>query len=121
MTIDTAIKVYPATLRFKEAYLRMAKEARYRPGAPGDGMGHVDLSPAQLKDSARLDDAALRYAAKFRAEEDSRKFWIGCSEFATNRAFMFTIEAARALAGNHRALALDLLKLAIDDVKEFRR
>lgn len=33
-----------AIKRFKEAYLMMASKAHYRPAAPGDGVGEVDLS-----------------------------------------------------------------------------
>jgi hypothetical protein len=40
-------------MRFAEAYLMMA-DIKYRPGAPGDGMGHVSLSPDEYKDQDRL-------------------------------------------------------------------
>jgi hypothetical protein len=40
------------------------------------------------------------YALKFNEEENELTFSIGCSNFRTNRAFIWTIEAARALAGN---------------------
>jgi hypothetical protein len=38
----------PRASRYREAYLMMAKQARYRPQAPGDGMGHVSLTRKQL-------------------------------------------------------------------------
>src|SRR5262249_53301790 len=88
----------PKLTRFKEAYLRMARNARYRPNAPGDGLGNIGLSAEDLRDPVRLDEEAVAYAEKFCTEEDKDTFNIGCSDFETNRAFVWTIEAARCLA-----------------------
>jgi hypothetical protein len=66
-------------MRFAQAYVMMAK-ARHRPAAPGG------LSAAQLRDDRRLHQEAVEYAIKFQEEEDSDKFWIGCSHYPTNRA-----------------------------------
>jgi hypothetical protein len=41
--------------RFREAYIAMAKKARYRPQAPGDGMGNISLSKEQLTDPGWLE------------------------------------------------------------------
>jgi hypothetical protein len=60
---------------------------------------------------------ATAYALRFNEEENGLTFSIGCSDFSTNRAFIWAIEAARALAGNKPDLALDLLNMAIKDVK----
>jgi hypothetical protein len=96
--------------RFAEAYLRMAEQAKYRPQAPSDGFGNIQLSLEQTKDPARLRRECVDYAHRFSAEEDKRCFDIGCSDFRTNRAFVWTIEAARQLAsgsdGNETALKL---------------
>jgi hypothetical protein len=108
----------PRFQRFREAYLRMAKDAKYRPQAPGGG--HVDLSRGELRDKARLDREASEYAIRFAAEEDTLKFWTGVTDFETNRAFVWTIEAARALAGAHPKLALKLLEMAAEDVRQAR-
>jgi hypothetical protein len=51
------------------------------------------------------------------AEEDDGRFVIGCSNFTTNRALIWTIEAARNLCGGQDDVALTLLKMAIDEVK----
>jgi len=107
----------PRASRYREAYLLMAKEARYRPQAPGDGMGHISLTEKQLADPERLQREATAYALKFNKKENERAFWIGCSDFCTNRAFIWTIEAGRALAGGKPDLALDLLNMAVKDVK----
>jgi len=83
-------------------------------------MGHVSLSKEQAADpEERLQREATAYALKkFNAEENERVFWIGCSDFSTNRAFIWTIEAARALAGNKPDLALDLLNMARTRIRE---
>ena len=64
-------------LRFREAYLLMAKEARYRPKAPSDGFGHIVLSLAEQLDQKRLEDEAGAYAA-----ESARL----CEQYARTRA-----------------------------------
>jgi len=101
-----------------EAYLEMAKRARYRPAAPGDGWGHITLSEEQLVDPRLLEAEAISYAQGFLSEEDERTFWIGCSDFETNRALAYVIEAARCLCGGSagNATALRLLRMAIDEI-----
>jgi hypothetical protein len=49
---------------------------------------------------------------------------IGCSDFETNRAFVWTIEAARFLAGGmvggeRSAMAITLLKMASEEIASF--
>jgi hypothetical protein len=98
----------PKLARFKEAYLSMARNADYRPDA-GHGWG--------------LDTEAAVYAAEFCTEENTDAFNIGCSDFTTNRAFVWTIEAARCLAAGTPgyATALRLLRMALDDVEQATR
>jgi hypothetical protein len=96
---------------FRQAYLQMAPF--YRSAAPGDRMGHVSLTPEQRRDPKRLEREAAEYAAQFIAEEDTWKLRIGCSDHRMNRAFKWTIEAARLLAGGDgNGPAIKLLKLA---------
>src|SRR5262249_39766339 len=104
---------------FRQAYLLMAKQARYRPQAPGDGFGNVSLSKEEAADPERLEQEATAYARGFDAEEDKLSFWIGCSDFNTNRAFVWTIEAARVLAGgiDGNPIAITLLQMALADVR----
>jgi hypothetical protein len=92
-------------IRFAEAYLMMA-EAGYRPGAPGDGCGHVHLTVAECRDRARLFREAIQYAVEFCREEDGDAFIVGCSDYPTNRAFMLAIEAARVLAAGEGSVPL---------------
>jgi len=117
--IDRLARIHPRNARYAEAYLRMAEEARYRPQAPSDGWGHIRLSLEQVRDRPRLEQEAIDYALMFAKEEDGQEFRVGCSNFTTNRAFIWTIEAARCLASgaDGDAIALRLLKMAATDVK----
>jgi hypothetical protein len=113
----------PEHERICEAYLQMAERANFRPYAPGDGMGNTELSPSELRDSNRLAEEASAYAEKFIAEENTRKFHIGVSNFETNRAFVYLIEACRCLCAgaSGEPVALDLLQMAVDEIKTRRR
>jgi hypothetical protein len=106
--------------RIQEAYLQMAERAKFRPQAPSDGMGNIQLSDEDLTDPKRLAKEATEYADRFVKEENTQQFDIGCSDFTTNRAFVYTIEAAKALCtGAHGiATALELLRMAVADVEE---
>jgi len=104
--------------RIQEAYLQLATVANYRPAAAGDGLGHVHLTRKQLQDPARLREEAALYADRFIAEEDDFcKFFIGISNWQTNRVLVYTIEAARLLCfGMADKLALKLLSMAIEEL-----
>jgi hypothetical protein len=92
----------PRSQRFHDAYLMMAADARYRPAAPGDGFGPVLLSEAQAHDPVRLEQEACKYAGQFAQDDEREEHWTGCTNYDTNRAFVFVIEAARALcSGSH--------------------
>jgi hypothetical protein len=109
--------------RFADAYAAMAREAKYRPQAPSDGFGNIQLSLEQVKDPARLHRESVQYAVQFLAEEDRDSFWIGCSDFRTNKAFMWTIEAARQLASGSSGneTAIKLLEMAAREVRRVQR
>jgi hypothetical protein len=105
----------PRMQRYREAYMMMSEF--YRPMAPSDGFGSIQLTKEQCADKARLWVEATNYAITFDKEEDTREFHIGCSNFNTNRAFIFTIEAARLLAGGDADhLAKKLLKMALNEL-----
>lgn len=103
--------------RFQDAYLMMAKTARYRPAAPSDGMGTALLTKEEADDPERLKEEARQYAIQFIKEEDEMEFDIGCTNYRTNRATVFIIEAARALCGVKDELAIDLLEMALKEIK----
>jgi hypothetical protein len=109
-----------STRYYADAYIRMATEAHYRPAAPGDGFGGIYLDADQLADPSRLQAEALDYAKRFEAEEDTCQFQIGCCDFSNNRAFVYTIEAARLLCsgiGGHEP-ARKLLMMAEREVEK---
>jgi hypothetical protein len=89
--------------RYREAYLRMVDEA---------GWHGLDQ---WLTDD--VDKQATEYALAFNDEEPN--FLIGTSNFDTNRAFIFTVEAARALACGFLgdAAAIKLLRMAIEEIE----
>jgi hypothetical protein len=95
----------------------MASEADYRPAAPSDGLGHVLLTEDEVKDPDRLEEEAWKYAKEFAAEDDSRRFNIGCTNYSTNKATVYTIEAARSLCGGANELAAVLLRMALAEVE----
>src|SRR5690348_10688293 len=65
-------------VRFAQAYLTMARNG-YRPQAPSDGFGNIQLTRDELDEDGRLYREAVEYAANFCRHEDAdRKFWIGC-------------------------------------------
>jgi hypothetical protein len=106
--------------RIVEAYIKMAEVAHYRPAAPGDGMGSVDLTEDELENPERLSEEAASYADDFIKQEDSH-FRIGVSDASTNRALVYAIEAARALCSPDPDLALSLFKMAVEETKESKR
>ena len=104
--------------RYAEAYLAMAGTANYRPQAPGDGCGNVHLTRDEAADPERLHAEAVAYAKRFNDEEDDRTFNIGCTNFDTNRACIYTIEAARCLCGGILDdVAAVLLEMALKELK----
>ena len=105
--------------RFVEAYEMMAREGRYRPAAPGDGVGGISLAATELADPERLHREAQKYAQDFYAADNKMEHHTGCSNFSTNRAFVFVIEAARLLCSGSdgNPYALKLLEMATREIK----
>jgi hypothetical protein len=108
-------------MRFAHAYLAMAR-VKYRPAAPSDGMGNIELEPEEFGDVQRLYQEAVKYAVAFNNEEDTNSFWIGCSDWPTNPAFIWAIEAARLLAGGSmgggNSYAVKLLRMAANQIEQ---
>lgn len=95
--------------RIADAYLEMSKRIGYRPN--------------QIRDSPRtVQEEAEDYAITFINEEDSTSFYIGVSNFQTNQAFVFIIEAARLLTtGEDDKRAATLLSMAIAIIQNSER
>jgi hypothetical protein len=107
--------------RIIEAYLQMAQEAHYRPAAPSDGLGNIQLSAEELRNGKRLSEEAAMYADEFIRDANGSEFNIGIPNWRTNRALVYTVEAARSLCGAQDELALNLLKMAVAEVESVRR
>lgn len=103
--------------RFCEAYIAMTMKALYRPFAPSDGLGHVTLSIKALYNPKVLDNEAKRYAIALLEEETTNKYFLGCTNFRENRAFVYTLEAARCLCGVAPKTAITLLRMAIEEIE----
>src|SRR5919197_1341109 len=80
--------------RFAEAYKMMA-ELGYRPAAPSDGFGGITVPYAELEVGVE----AREYARRFEAEEDTDKYWAGCTHYEFNRAAVLALEAFRLMNG----------------------
>jgi len=93
--------------RIREAYIEMATHANYRPEATGDS-AEIDLR-----------GEAASYARRFVGEEQNAEFHIGISDYTTNRALVYTIEAARLLCGGVLGIdhALRLLEMALAEAR----
>jgi hypothetical protein len=103
--------------KIAKAYVAMAEHAGVRPAAPSDGLGNISLSSEEIEDRGRLGQEASGYAVRFMEEEDTRRFFIGTSAFETKQAFVWVVEAARALAAVEDRVALRLLKMATKDLE----
>jgi hypothetical protein len=80
--------------RLAEAYLMLA-ELGYRPAAPSDGFGGITVPHAELEVSIE----AREYARRFVAEEDSDRYYAGCTDYTFNRAAVLALEAFRLMNG----------------------
>lgn len=113
------MKYHSESERFAEAYIVLAERARYRPGAPGDGLGSINLTPEQLRDSERLRREALDYGIALSQSLDQRSVFIGVPNWSTSKAFFYALEAARLLcAGVADRSALTVLELAVEELKQ---
>jgi hypothetical protein len=93
------------------------RKAWYRPAAPGDGMGSTYLTEDELVDPEKLNQEAAQYVARFIQQEDAGNFEIGISNYRTNRALVYAIEAAKELCSAQDNVALRLLKMAIKEIE----
>jgi hypothetical protein len=95
------------------AYLKMDKQAKYRPGAPSDGFGNIT-------GHGNLHKEAYVYGEQWDKSEETFEYFIGCGDSQTREALIFTVEAAKNLCagrlGDH--VALKLLKMAVRELEK---
>ena len=106
--------------RIRDAYLQMAKRARFRPQAPSDGFGNVQLTEGEIADQERLEKEATTYAERFVEQEKNLHFRIGTGDWTNARALVCAIEAAKALCGGASSmdLAIKLLEMATAEARD---
>jgi hypothetical protein len=77
------------------------------------------MSAAELRDPALLEREAADYAIDFVHQDDETEYPMGCPDGAVNKAFFYTIEAARVLCSDCRSypLARKLLSMAIAEIE----
>ena len=102
----------------RQAYLGMA--SFYRPEAPNDGWGRIELSVEEMRDLDRLDREARDYALAFVCQDETARFRIsGRPHRPINPVAVWALEAAYLLcageAGN--ATAAKLLRLALKEIE----
>jgi hypothetical protein len=101
--------------QIESAYDAMAKNAKYRPAAPSDGMGNITVPEEELN----LTEEAVEYTRKWWKEEDDQSFHVGCCDYSTRPATIFAIEAARNMCAGvgGQTTALRLLKMAVRELE----
>lgn len=96
-----------------DTYVRLAREAKYRPAAPGDGLGNITVPVAELD----VQKEAAAYAEAWGREEQSMDYFLGCPSFGDRPALVFIVEAARLLNGVERQGAAHLLRMALAELE----
>jgi hypothetical protein len=100
------------------AYRAMAA-AGYRPAAPSNGFGNIVIPLAETD----IDQEMRSYAERFVEEEDSDRYWAGCTHGEFLRAAVWTLEAFRLMNGGRfwgtdergAVLVPTLLRMAADE------
>lgn len=104
--------------RYVEAYYEMAAKAKYRPAARSDGFGNIPAGVDYLNDPNELEREANTYAKRIYEQDNKKCFQVqASSNYRTNRALVYVLEAAANLCAVQDDLALKLLRMAINDIK----
>jgi len=87
----------PWIWRHALTYLRMAAEANYRPAAPSDGLGNIQLDDNTLALRDQLEREAFMFGIRCVAEEKKLTVHYGCVDCRTGEASRLAVEAAKCL------------------------
>lgn len=110
--------------RLVEAYLEMAKTAKFRPEAPSDGFGNIMLEPEELEDGDILAAEAERYAKRLIQQENQSKIAIiGCTNGSYNKLFVYLLNAAQMCCGTSDSFPFlkRLVKMSMDEVARIEK
>jgi hypothetical protein len=104
----------------RRAYLEMA--SFYRPEAPNDGWGRIELAAEEMRDLDRLDREARDYALAFVCQDETARFRISGRpqpHHPINPVAIWALEAAYLLCGGEEgnATAAKLLRLALKEIE----
>jgi hypothetical protein len=105
----------------KDAYITMATAKKgYRPNAPSDGHGNIQLDAEALADPVRLEMEGWRAARSFYEADDNEVFEIhGCADGRLAVTMYFALEAAqRCCGGVSNGAIRTILELAIAALPE---
>src|SRR5262249_56048897 len=104
----------------RQAYLEMAPF--YRPEAPNDGWGRIELSAEELRDFDRLDQEARDYALAFVGQDETARFRIsGRPHHPINPVAIWALQAPYLLCPGEAAhpTPAQLLRLALKEIERF--
>jgi len=104
----------------RQAYLEMA--SFYRPEAPNDGWGRIELSAEDMRDLDRLDREARDYALAFVCQDETARFRISGRpqpHHPISLAAIWALEATYLLCAGEEgnAIAAKLLRLALKEIE----
>jgi hypothetical protein len=94
----------------------------YRPAAPSDGLGYLQLSPSEASDPVRLNKEAELAADFLRADTARRTVIDGCANQPL-KAFFYAVQAAQLMCGGaaNRPPIKALLKMALKEIEDADR
>jgi hypothetical protein len=104
----------------KDAYIKMATAKAYRPEAPSDGFGNIELSNEDLADPIRLEMEGWWAAATFyKADEELRFVIHGCTDGRLAATMYLALQAAQLCCGGlSQGRIRTILELAIAALPE---
>lgn len=114
----------PWIWRYAIAYLRIAAEAKYRPCAPSDGFGNIQLDDTAYKSRDQVKREAFLFGIRCVQEETygcapTTVAWRGVVNGHTGVAGRFALEAAKAFngGGDFDPLGIKLLRMALAEAE----
>ena len=99
------------------AYASIAQKTRVRFQRFSSGVDFVPIPADRIKNPRALTRELDRNVENFLIEENNLRYWLGCADMRDMKSFITLIEACRMLSGGEPDLALQLLRMAIRDIK----
>lgn len=109
--VAEAMRNFELAEAFVAQYKQMATEARYRPGAPSDGMGNLDNPESPI-----TTEEIFLWASEWVARDASPRPHVGFANFEDMAVLAVAIEGCRSICGGNLPLAAKLLRMAASDL-----